>query len=252
MELTNVNEMTMSSLEIADLVGSRHDDVKRSIERLANRGVVELPPMAEIKTATKPAQVFIFSGEKGKRDSIVVVAQLSPEFTARLVDRWQELEDQLKLPALPNFGNPAEAARAWADQVEAKEIAHKKIEEQNQKIESLENHFIEGMTVAAFCKQLNGVNTQEVNKFLASKNWLYSDKRGWRVKSDARDKYLTEKAGHKYISSKGEEIVTYKQELLQRGAVRLHEMYMRGELPMKKDWDGSYDHSKFLFTKEVA
>jgi anti-repressor protein len=27
-----------------------------------------------------------------KRDSYVVVAQLSPEFTARLVDRWQELE----------------------------------------------------------------------------------------------------------------------------------------------------------------
>ncbi|EPI8895197.1 phage antirepressor KilAC domain-containing protein, partial [Escherichia coli] len=27
-----------------------------------------------------------------KRDSIIVVAQLSPEFTARLVDRWRELE----------------------------------------------------------------------------------------------------------------------------------------------------------------
>lgn len=27
-----------------------------------------------------------------KRDTLVVVAQLSPEFTARLVDRWQELE----------------------------------------------------------------------------------------------------------------------------------------------------------------
>ncbi|EEG9142755.1 phage antirepressor KilAC domain-containing protein, partial [Escherichia coli] len=33
-----------------------------------------------------------FEGEQGKRDSIIVVAQLSPEFTARLVDRWRELE----------------------------------------------------------------------------------------------------------------------------------------------------------------
>jgi len=32
------------------------------------------------------------SRELGKRNSIIVVAQLSPEFTARLVDRWQELE----------------------------------------------------------------------------------------------------------------------------------------------------------------
>jgi hypothetical protein len=37
---------------------------------------------------------YRFTGEQGKRDSIVVVAQLSPEFTARLVDRWQELEGE--------------------------------------------------------------------------------------------------------------------------------------------------------------
>ncbi|MFZ3192080.1 MAG: hypothetical protein WA154_02600, partial [Moraxellaceae bacterium] len=35
-----------------------------------------------------------------KRDSLVVVARLSPEFTAAVVDRWQELEAaQLKAPA---------------------------------------------------------------------------------------------------------------------------------------------------------
>jgi phage regulator Rha-like protein len=41
--LTIINEQTMSSLEIAELVESRHDDVKRSIERLAERGTIELP-----------------------------------------------------------------------------------------------------------------------------------------------------------------------------------------------------------------
>lgn len=251
-DLTTTNNLTMSSLEIADLVESRHDDTKRSIERLANRGVIELPPLAEIKTATKPAQVFMFAGEKGKRDSIIVVAQLSPEFTARLVDRWQELESQIKSPALPNFNNPVEAARAWADQFEEKQIAYQKLEEQNQKIDSLENLFTDGMTITAFCKQLNGVNTQAVSRFLVTKNWLYSDKKGWRVGSYARDKYLTEKSAHKYLNSKDEEVVTYKQELLKRGASRLHDMYMKGELPMKKDWDGSYDHSKFLFSRGVA
>jgi hypothetical protein len=35
----------------------------------------------------------------GKRDSYVVVAQLCPEFTAKLVDRWQELEQQIRQPA---------------------------------------------------------------------------------------------------------------------------------------------------------
>ena len=43
--------------------------------------------------------VYVFSGEQGKRDSIIVVAQLSPEFTARLVDRWQALESGEATPA---------------------------------------------------------------------------------------------------------------------------------------------------------
>lgn len=86
---------SISSAEIAELVGSRHDSVKRTIERLVNQGVIESPPLVEIRTATNTGTAFSFAGERGKRDSIVVVAQLSPEFTARLVDRWQELEARL-------------------------------------------------------------------------------------------------------------------------------------------------------------
>lgn len=117
--------MTMTSREIADLVDSRHDSVKRAIERLVEKRVITSPPMVEKPTDGRPVVEYVFSGEQGKRDSIVVVAQLSPEFTARLVDRWQELESQQKPIALPNFSNPAEAARAWAEQYEARLIAEK-------------------------------------------------------------------------------------------------------------------------------
>lgn len=83
---------TMTSREIADLVDSRHDSVKRTIERLAERAVITFPPLVEKPTDGRPVAEYVFAGEKGKRDSIIVVAQLSPELTARLVDRWQELE----------------------------------------------------------------------------------------------------------------------------------------------------------------
>lgn len=94
--MTNIFKISknvkMSSLEISELVGSRHDDVKRSINRLADKGVIKLPPLAEVKNHLgQTVKVFIFD-QDSKRDSYVVVAQLSPEFTARLVDRWQELE----------------------------------------------------------------------------------------------------------------------------------------------------------------
>jgi phage regulator Rha-like protein len=90
MNLITTTALTMSSQEIADLVGSRHDDVKRSIDRLVARGVVAQPPMADGQKAGNGVVVQEYL--VNKRDSFVVVAQLSPEFTARLVDRWQELE----------------------------------------------------------------------------------------------------------------------------------------------------------------
>ena len=86
------SEQSMNTLDISELVQSRHDKVKQSVERLAERGVITLPPMGEQATAGRPTTFYVFSGEKGKRDSIIVVAQLCPEFTARLVDRWAELE----------------------------------------------------------------------------------------------------------------------------------------------------------------
>ena len=93
------NILTMSSLEIAELVQSRHYDVKRSIERLAEKGVIRLPPMAfseninNLGFAVK-SEMYVFAGEHGKLDSITVVAQLCPQFTAALVKRWYELENQ--------------------------------------------------------------------------------------------------------------------------------------------------------------
>ncbi|AWT09060.1 phage regulatory protein/antirepressor Ant [Stutzerimonas frequens] len=110
-----VSKMTMSSREVAELVGSRHDNVRVAIERLAERRVIALPAMQEKPTAGRPAIEYVFAGERGKRDSIIVAAQLSPEFTAALVDRWQALEAQ-QAPRIPE--TLAEALRLAADQAE--------------------------------------------------------------------------------------------------------------------------------------
>ncbi len=84
----------MTRQQIADLVGPRHDRVKRTIERVAERDVISHPPLVDgvLSVNGVVSKCYRFAGEQGKRDSIVVVAQLSPEFTARLVDRWQALE----------------------------------------------------------------------------------------------------------------------------------------------------------------
>lgn len=106
---------TMSSREIAELVNSRHDDVKRSIVRLADRGVIGLPPLAEYPDSLgRRATEYRIA----KRDSYVIVAQLSPEFTARLVDRWQELEAAATQPVHVLPKSFSEALRELASTVE--------------------------------------------------------------------------------------------------------------------------------------
>ena len=100
-EMVAVNAARMTSLEIAELVGKRHDNVKRTVETLIKNGVITSPQIEEKPTAGRPVSYCVFEGEQGKRDSIVVVAQLCPEFTARLVDRWMELEEQVKQLAAP-------------------------------------------------------------------------------------------------------------------------------------------------------
>lgn len=115
------NSMTMSSREIAELVESRHDKVKQSMERLAERGVITLPPLGEtsFKDSSGKTQ-WVKEYRVGKRDSYVVVAQLCPEFTARLVDRWQELESKAAsgAPLIPQ--SLPEALRLAADLAEQK------------------------------------------------------------------------------------------------------------------------------------
>lgn len=136
----NSSALTMSSREIADLVESRHDSVKRTIERLQDKGLIQLTPMVEVKNHL--GQV-VTEYQLIKRDTYVVVAQLSPEFTARLVDRWQELENQ-QMPQISQ--TLSEALRLAADQAEQIERQNLLLEQQRPKVEFVQRYVEVGTT----------------------------------------------------------------------------------------------------------
>ncbi|WP_341706508.1 phage antirepressor KilAC domain-containing protein [Halopseudomonas sp.] len=164
------SELTMSSEEIAELLGARHDNVRRTIQRLANRHVFPLPP-AEEKPATggRPGLVYHVS----KRDSYVVVAQMSPEFTARLVDRWQELEDQQTArPAIPQ--TLPEALRLAADLAEQCGALRAVVTEQKPKIEALERIADSSgtMCLTDAAKHL-GVQRKWLLAWMRDNRWIY-------------------------------------------------------------------------------
>lgn len=141
-QLISGNALTMSSREISDLVNSRHDKVKQSIERLAARKdsngdpapVIALPPLGEyLDNLGRKATEYLVC----KRDSFIVVAQLSPEFTAALVDRWQELESG-RAPKLPQtFSEALRLAAEQAEQIEQQQIL---IEQQRPAVEFVDSY----------------------------------------------------------------------------------------------------------------
>lgn len=91
---------TMTSREISTLVNSRHADVCRSIDKLGVNKVIQ-GYTPQPYTSEQNGQTY-YEYYISKRDSYVIVAQFSPEFTAKLVDRWQELEAQQAKQLLPN------------------------------------------------------------------------------------------------------------------------------------------------------
>ncbi|ANI28884.1 antirepressor [Yersinia entomophaga] len=104
--------VTMSSREIAVLVKSKHGDVKRSAERLFSAGILTAP-LAQFEFEHNGNSYYEY--RFNKRDSLVLVARLSPEFTAAVVDRWQALEQNQIPQTLP------EALRLAADLAEEKQ-----------------------------------------------------------------------------------------------------------------------------------
>lgn len=164
---------TMSSREIAELTGKRHDSVIRTISTLISSAIIQQPQIVEVKNHQgQTVKECVFSGDQGKRDTFVLVARLSPEFTAAIVDRWQELESGFQLP---NFNNPAEAARAWANQVEEKQAAIALIEQQKPAVEFVERYVAADSGSKGFRQvaKLLTANEFEFRAFLSDKKIMY-------------------------------------------------------------------------------
>jgi phage antirepressor YoqD-like protein len=106
LQTTGDTDVTMSSREIADLTDKRHDNVIRVCRDLKASGIT--PQIEECRVINELANGREFTEFRlSKRDSHILVARLSPEFTGRLVDRWMELEAAAPAPVPA----PAELSR---------------------------------------------------------------------------------------------------------------------------------------------
>ena len=122
------SEQTMSSLEIARLTGKPHNDVMKAIRAMEP----SWEKVSQGKFSLSSRKVEQPNGgireypcyELTKTECLYVATKFNDEARAKLVIRWQELEQQARanMMLLPNFEDPAEAAMAWAKQYREKQV----------------------------------------------------------------------------------------------------------------------------------
>ena len=90
--IQSIQNQTMSSRDIANLCNKEHKNVIRVIRDLLSDEILDA--QIEPLKFNYRGQDFDYY-ELNKRDSIVLVARLNPVFMAKIIDRWEYLENKL-------------------------------------------------------------------------------------------------------------------------------------------------------------
>lgn len=115
----------MSSREIAELTGKEHRHVRRDVQIMCDQLKIDESKLGHtyIDSMNRNQYEYLLDQET----SLCLVAGYSAPLRMAIIKRWKELESQALKPQLPDFTNPVEAARAWANEVEAKQIAQEQL-----------------------------------------------------------------------------------------------------------------------------
>ena len=130
-----IKKETMTSLEIAEVTGKQHAHVMRDIRGLIESGCNEsnfgLVDYKDKKGETRPMYRLT------KKGCMILASGYDALLREKIIDRWEELENRFRKNeiVMPNFSNPAEAARAWADQYEQRLKLAAKVQEDAPKVE---------------------------------------------------------------------------------------------------------------------
>lgn len=194
---TNNVTPTISHVQLAEMTGKRQDNVKRVIEKLSEQGVIAFTQIEDVQSKGNNREYKITLFNVNERDSYIVVAQLCPEYTAKLVDHWMATKNNQ--PKLPQTF--AEALQLAADQAKQLELAKPKVEFVDRYVEST------GLkTFREVCKML-GANERKFRAMLVAEDVMYILNGSWTVKAYYLDqKYFKsvpgEKNGHSFNTIK--------------------------------------------------
>lgn len=135
--------LTMSSREIAEYTGKQHQHVKRDIENMFMELGLDVSKIGRIYKDSMNRNQTEYFLDRDQTDCLLT--GYSAKARMKVIKRWKELEESQK-PQLPDFNNPAESARAWADQYEQNQVKQKQLELAAPKVAFVDNYVETGTT----------------------------------------------------------------------------------------------------------
>jgi len=190
--MTNITTATtMTSREITELTGKRHDHVMRDIATMLEQ--LEFTGPSFGGSYTDPTGRTLPMFQLPKRETLILVSGYSVAMRAKIIDRWQELE--IALPTIQAPTSLREAlmlALAQEEQIEALTATKIALESQAAvaapKVDVYDAVVADKqMTVPAFGMLLAGVNTQSMHKDLIRMGYLRRTSKGLSAPSQYRD-----------------------------------------------------------------
>ncbi|OHC34957.1 MAG: DNA-binding protein [Pseudomonadales bacterium RIFCSPLOWO2_12_60_38] len=162
----------MSSREIAELTGSSHDNVLKTIRSLVVKGVVSSNDTPYVHAQNGQVyREFLLT----QRDTLVVVSGYSVELRAKIIDRWQELEAQVGKFQIP--ATYAEALQAAADQARDNQSLRLVILDQEPKVAAIKRLAAAGgaICITDTAKQLQ-LQPSRLFSWLEQHRWIFRRK----------------------------------------------------------------------------
>jgi len=205
------NVLTMSSLEIAELTGKRHDNVVRDIKAMFEQ-------LGDSEGLLKSEDTYVNpqNGQKykcyslPKEETICLIAGYNVQVRMRIIKRWQELEAKGKPDLSTDVGKLLLIQEMAAKQLEL--ISENKRISESLSIAAPKAEFVDSFVDSTGLKSFRkvakilGINERKFRQFLADNKIMYKQNGDWlpyaeHINAGRFVNKTGESQGHAFIST---------------------------------------------------
>ncbi|MFV3314091.1 phage antirepressor KilAC domain-containing protein [Pseudomonas sp. L7] len=173
---------TMSSREIAELTGKAHKNVLADIRAMLDELELNWADFSAQYKDSTGRSLPCFNLDREMTDTLLT--GYSAKMRLAVVKRWRELEEGSGrvIATLPDFSNPAAAARAWAEQYEQRQVAQQALAIAAPKVEFVDK-YVESTGLKGFRQtaKLLRANEARFREFLLDKKIMYRMGGEWQA-----------------------------------------------------------------------